>query len=214
VAHSGPRRSAAAIALAGSVAWAAVAEGDVRRPEPVRETRRQQPAAAPPIDSTIARHRTASRPGTEHRWLEPLAGSWALEATWRTAGREPVRATGTSENRFILDGRFLLCESSSGEGESRIEAMTFHGFDGRRKQFFAVVLDNLRTYSLQLWGNYDPTARSFVLSGKERDEVSGAALVYRLLLRIESPERHTVELFVDVPGGTPVKVLDAVYTRR
>jgi hypothetical protein len=174
----------------------------------------EQGAPSPRLEDTIARYRTATGPGTEHRSLEPLVGSWSLETTWRVAGQEPVRAKGTSENRLVLGGRFLLCEASSGEGDARIEAMSVYGFDARRKQFFAVMLDNLHTYPLQPTGNYEPATRSFVFSGKERDEVTGAAFAYRLLLRVESADRHTVELFVDVPGGVPLKVLDAVYTRR
>jgi hypothetical protein len=67
---------------------------------------------------------------------------------------------------------------------------------------------------LQPSGSFDPVTQSFLLSGKERDEVTGTVLVYRELLKIEGPDRHVLRVSFDVRGRAPVKVLEAVFTRR
>jgi hypothetical protein len=174
------------------------------------------PPAAPVagIEDEIVRYMAVSRPGAEHRWLDPLVGSWTIDLRWQGAGQAESRASGTSENRWILDGRFLLCESTAGDGPSRIDATTIYGFDNRQKKYFALGLHNLATYIMQPSGSYDPATHSFLLSGKERDEVTGGVLVYRELLKIEGPDRHVLKVYFDVPGRAPVRVLEAVYTRR
>ena len=172
--------------------------------------RAQAPAApaAPPaatgVEDEIVRYMAVSRPAAEHRWLDPLVGSWTVELRWYAAGRE-TRLAGTSENRWILDGRFLLCESTAGEGPSQIDAKTIYGFDNRQKKYFALGLHNLATYIMQPSGSYDPASHSFLLSGKDRDEVTGAVLVYRELLKVEGPDRHVLSLYFDVGGRSPVK---------
>ena len=176
----------------------------------------QAPPAPPStsIEDEIVRYMAVSRPGPEHRWLDPLVGSWNIELRWVGAGRTEIRTSGTSENRWILDGRFLVCEAKAGEGPSRIDASAIYGFDNRQKKFFVLSMNNLATYMMQPSGSYDPVTQSFLLSGKERDEVTGSILVYRELLKIEGPDRHVLRVYFDVPGRAPVKVLEAVFTRR
>lgn len=166
------------------------------------------------LSEALVEYRHASQPTAEHRWLEPLEGQWALEIGWAAPDGTPRKVVGTSENRWILGGRFLLCEASVGEEELPIEALSFYGFDTSQKRFFALRLDNLGTDFLELRGTYDRAARSFVLKGKERDEITGLSATYRMRLHVPDRDRHTIELFVDYPGRGVVKVLDVTYTRR
>jgi hypothetical protein len=136
----------------------------------------QAPAPAVPpsaVDDELARSAAASAPGAEHRWLDPLVGSWNVDIRWVGAGRAESRTSGTSENRWILGGRFLLCEATAGEGPARVEATTVYGYDSRQKRFFSLALHNLATSYEERSGSYDPVTHSFLLSGRERDEVTG-----------------------------------------
>jgi hypothetical protein len=199
----------ALVLVTGAGPAAALAGGPPERTPPATVA-----SPEPRLEEEISRHVAASRPGPEHRWLDPLEGSWNVTITWQSAGRAPTRLTGTSENHWILGGRFLRCEGAIGEEPSQIEQATIYGFDSQQQKFFALGLNNLGTHYLQPWGTYDPATRSFILSGKERDEVTGAILVYRELLKVESPDRHILTLFFDLPGRGPVKVIEATYARR
>lgn len=165
------------------------------------------------IQDTLARYQTWSRPGPEHGWLSPLEGEFRAKVTWRAMGQEHLLATGVCHNRFILGGRFLEVKLESGEADSRFEGLTLYGYDSRKRQFFALSMDNLSTRFLQPWGTFDPVTRSLIMSGKDRDEVTGAAIKYRLHLKIESQERHVVQVFLDGATGPPVKILDATFDR-
>jgi len=211
LAAGGRRRGALALLLAAAASVPASAN------EPRSAGAQAPPPPAVPvtgIEDELVRYMAVSRPGAEHRWLDPLVGSWTVDLRWQGPGRAETRVTGSSENRWILDGRFLLCESTAGAGPSRIDATTIYGFDNRQKRYFALGMNNLATYSMQPSGNYDPATHSFLLSGKERDEITGGVLVYRELLKIEGPDRHVLRVYFDVRGRSPVRVLEAVYTRR
>jgi hypothetical protein len=211
---AGPRRRRALVFLLVLAAAASLpASANEQRPAGTQAP----PSPAAPVtgvDEEIVRYMAVSRPGAEHRWLDPLVGSWTIDLRWQGPGGAETRVAGTSENRWILDGRFLLCESTAGDGPSRIDATTIYGFDNRQKKYFALGLHNLATYIMEPSGSYDPATHSFLLSGKERDEVTGGFLVYRELLKVEGPDRHVLRVYFDVPGRTPVRVIEAVYTRR
>src|SRR3989442_441387 len=47
-------------------------------------------------------------PGEAHKWLEPVVGTWDAKITmWMTPGAPPQESTGTSENKWVLGGRFV-----------------------------------------------------------------------------------------------------------
>src|SRR5262245_6166025 len=149
------------------------------------------------------------------RQLGSLAGSWSFEGKWQGADGKPARGSGTSENRWILGGRYLQCDASAqgAAGEHAESRITF-GYDGRHEHYFALMMDNQTPYHLQPTGSFWAATRSFILSGKERDEASGLVFSYRLLLRVESPDRYVIEVFLDTPGPAPVSFFEATYTRR
>ncbi|HEY5908317.1 MAG TPA: DUF1579 family protein [Vicinamibacteria bacterium] len=149
----------------------------------------------------------------ELRFLEPMDGRFKVDVSWGLPGNEPQRASGTCLNRFILGSRFLQSECTTTEGEQRSERLFLMGFDERKRQFFLLVLDESRGYYFQPWGHYDQGSRSFILSGKERDETSGRVAGYRLLLKVESPKQYRLEAFFDAAPSPPVRFLEATYTR-
>jgi len=171
-------------------------------------------SAAEELAQALGEYRRASQPGAEHRWLEPLEGEWDMEVAWKGSDGTPRKVAGEATHRWVLGGRFLLSEAQLTEEGVPLEALSFYGFDANKKRYFALRLDSLSTDYLQLEGNYDVASRSFVLSGKDRDEMSGVQVTYRMRLHVPEPDRHSIELFVDYPGRGPVKILDAAYTRR
>ena len=171
------------------------------------------PPAAPVMTEQIARAIDASRPGPEQQWLAPLVGSWKMDLTSYSTSRAPLSLKGTSDNRWVLGGRFLLSEAAAGDGTVRVEGMTVFGYDARERRFFALGLNNLGTGYQQWSGTYDPRDHSLILSAKQRDEATGAASVSRQQLKIDGPDRYSVRVFVDLPGRRPMKVTEAVFTR-
>ncbi len=181
--------------------------------EPARAQASPPTAPPPSLEDEIARSLAASRPGPEHRSLDALAGSWNVELSLLSAGRE-TRTSGTSENRWILGGRFLQCDSAAGDGTSRVEATTIYGYDAGQRRFFSLALSNLATSYEERSGSYDPATQSFLLSARDRDEATGSVLVHREVLKIEGPDRYVLTVYLDAGGRAPAKLVEAVFTRR
>ena len=197
-------------ALGVAVLAAATAGGAAQDSEVAPSPGTGQPSE---LVQALLAYRRASQPGAEHRWLDPLEGRWQVEMGWTGSDGTLRRLVGEAENRWVLGGRFLSGEASVIEDGVPVESLSLYGFDANQNRFFALILDSLGTDYLELLGTYEPAARSFVFSGTERDEISGVRMTYRLRLRVASPDQHTVELFVDLQGRGPVKVLDATYSR-
>jgi len=177
-------------------------------------TTAQTPSPTSRMEDTLARSSVASRPGPEHQWLAPLIGSWTMEMTWYSPGAPPLRTSGTSENRWILGGRFVLAEATAGEGPAAIEDKTIYGYDRWERKFFSLGLRTVGAGLTQDWGFYDPVGHSFALSGKERDQTTGRLVVHRQLIKVQGLDRYSIDVFVDVPQRRPLKVLQIGFTRR
>lgn len=201
--------AAAALLASAGTAFIRADAGSAGGPTAVR----QASPRAPVMTEEIARAIDASRPGPEQQWLAPLVGRWKMELTSYSPTQPALSLKGTSDNRWVLGGRFLLSETAAGDGATRVEGMMLFGYDARERRFFAVGLNNLATGYNQWSGSYDPRDRSLILSGKQRDEATGAASVSRQQLKIEGPDRYSLRVFVDRPGRPPIRVAEAIFTR-
>jgi hypothetical protein len=181
---------------------------------PVEDPPTKPPLATAGIEDQIARAIAASRPGPEHQCLEPLVGSWNSDLTWYAPPNPPLHLTGTTENRWILGGRYLLSEGAAGEGAWRVEGMTVYGHDPGERRFSAVGLNNLNSRANEQSGTYDPVQRSFILTGKERNQATGGLVVYRHLVKIHGPDRYSLSVFLDNPGRSAQKLFEGNFKRR
>lgn len=173
---------------------------------------RSAPGDAGPAE-LIQQYRRASQPGAEHRQLDALVGAWDMDIHFIGEDGTTTRVPGRSENRWVLGRRFVLCEATTSRSDLPLESITIYGYDQTEQRFFSVGLSTLSTSFLPATGTYDAASHSFVLSGRQRDAVSGQAAFYRTVLRVENPDRYVVEVFVDYGARGPLKVLETVYTR-
>ena len=155
-----------------------------------------------------------SRPSLEHERLGVLAGTFRFDRVTTLPGSPPTRTSGITENRWILDNRYLQCRSTEGEAASASETILTYGFDLRRRVYFLVAFGSRGTSYQNLEGFYDEPAHSFVLLGKDPGDgvVPGPKL--RQVVRIEGPDRYVVEFFTVPTGRLPQKVIEITYTRQ
>jgi hypothetical protein len=173
-----------------------------------------KPAPDPPKPPDgLAAYERLARPTERHRVLDALAGTWSVEGTTYGARGEVMKATGTSENTWILGGRFLECRLRTTVGESSVESVTTLGFDVRSGLYQAVALATIRTRMVFVQGSYYGPSRTFVLRGQDVDAATGARYVRREIIRVEAADRYVVEVFSEVPGRPPIKAFSGVYTR-
>lgn len=161
------------------------------------------------VGASQARARSA-----DHERLDALAGTFRFERTTNLPGNPPLHSSGTSENRWILDGNYLECRSTEGEGAGKSESLVTYGFDTRRRVYFALLLGSRGNNYQNLEGFYDEPARSFVLIGRDPGDGRVPGPKLRQVVRIEAPQRYVVELFAVPLAGLPQKLIEIQYTRE
>ncbi len=166
-------------------------------------------------DELLAAHRRLSTPSAEHERLSSLAGDWVFRSTYRTGPhRDPVVVEGTAVHAWILGGRFLECRSQSGSAAEKIEGLVLYGFDRRVQQYTFTAFDTLGTYSVTGKGRWNRATDSFVLRGETTlAPILDGKQSYRIVVRIEGPDRFVVEMWFAYPGEEEIKGVEAVYTR-
>ena len=166
----------------------------------------------------MAEYMELMKPGPEHELLHAFVGSWEMNVKlWQMPGQDPVEASGTAENRMILGDRFLLLESTSGEGEMYTETMGIMGYDRRHKHFTNVGYDTWGTYYVTSKGDYDAEKKQWILYGEDSDPIMGFDQKYNFIITWLNDDTWKVEVvFIDFPMADEkeFKMVEITYTRR
>jgi len=169
-------------------------------------------------DEYMEKYMELMKPGPMHEKLHALAGEWELTGKiWMMPGQPPTDFSGVAQHRMILDDRFLMMESQSGEGDMYTESMIIMGYDNRNEEFSYVGYDTWGTYYVTAKGQFDEEARAWVLNGQDVDPVLGMEQTY--FFRISWVDDDTMKsevIFLDYPGveEKEFKMLEMVYHRK
>ena len=158
------------------------------------------------------------QPGAPHRELAALEGQWTQEVTYNMGAR-PMKGRGTTTNRMILGGRFLVSERTSttaagAMGDIKVDAMTIYGFDRRTNQYTLVELDTMGTYWVTAAGA-PREDRSIVMSGETLDDHGGAREMrqYDMVLRVVDADTYVTEIVFKFAGRPPTKLVETLHRR-
>jgi len=157
-------------------------------------------------------------PGAEHQRLAMLAGNWNLEVKmWPGPGAEPMIMTGTGINEMILGGRFLKCESTSGEGEMKYDNLAILGFDNQTGKYIVVVFDTWATYYGTAAGGWNDSTKTIVMCGESYDGVMKITQQYEMNYRLIDNDKYAFEMIYknkEMTGGAPeFKMVEGTYSR-
>ncbi|MDA2925291.1 DUF1579 domain-containing protein [Acidobacteria bacterium AH-259-L09] len=114
------RIQALSVSFLGALLLTACSDSQVERQPP-------RPGIVPPQVATMD-----APPGEQHRHLAKFAGSYvATVRTWEEPNGEPVEGTSISEQRMIMNGRFLEVDDRSEDGTYHWRAVhSFHNGKG------------------------------------------------------------------------------------
>jgi hypothetical protein len=153
-------------------------------------------------------------PGPEHKLLAKLAGDWQVKMkVWFEPGKPPTESTGAMKRKMILGGRYLQEEFEAKLGDEPFSGLGIVGYDRLRKKFVTTWADSMSTGVLVSDGTYDADKKSFIYLNDDVD-AAGKKTKGRDVLRIDSDDQLTFEMFRTPEGGTEFKALEIIYTRR
>lgn len=159
-----------------------------------------------------------SLPGDKHRWLEPLAGKWAVEMrVWPMAGAQPIVSKEMVASReWILGGRYLREELSgqfAGNPSSRIGILSFNNLEER---FEFSTIDSFEPGQMWYASRSVGTSKLISMSGENTEAGFGAKPTGRkrdLRLDIEIAKgSNTQRIFVKYAGEPEFLFVEQRFT--
>lgn len=179
-------------------------------PQPAKAAPRGQDAEAQA--ETFARY---AMPGPEHKLLDRMAGSWnTLTRYWPAPEAELVESKGTSQRKWILDGRFLMEELDGGNLALPFRGLGLYGYDAFERKHTSAWVDTMNTSILTNLGTYDKTNDVVNFTGQYKDPWTGTKKPERGVTRFLSKDKHVLEIHVTEPDGKEFKMLEITYTRQ
>lgn len=177
----------------------------------------EKKASAPPDEAAMmAAWQKAATPGDHHKLLEPMAGTWVVKITsWMAPGAPPLVSSGTSENSWVLGGRFLQQIFKGSLMDTPFDGIGYTGYDNVKGMYVGTWMDTMGTMILNTTGTGDATGKGFTLSGTYDDCLTKKPCTMRMVLRVVDHDHHTNEMYGPDPAtGKEYKMMEIAYTRK
>lgn len=176
------------------------------------ETVKEQ--AGSKIQAMMEAYKDLAVPGAPHKQFAKLAGSWSVKGkAWMDPDQPPAEYDGTSEQKMVLDGRFLHIEEKSAFGQQPYAGMNIMGYDNNTGQYVAVNMNTMSTGIYLLTGSASADGKTITLSYSYNEPVLGPT-DYRTVISIKSDNNYVMEMYAAAKSGMEMKMMEANYTRK
>lgn len=166
-------------------------------------------------DKVIVPGRAATQPSIAHENYEPIIGTW--KSHWKLLdgdGNVTREINGTATNEWIIGGRWVQSTFTTDLdlGGEAFHGVGMFGHDNTTGEYHNVWFESNRTAVQYDTGTYDARTRTFTFEG-EQPGGNGERFLARTTMRIDSIDKHTIELYVVRAEDDVRKVLEMVMTR-
>ena len=137
-------------------------------------------------------------------------GEWEVEMEIRPApGVPPVQMKGTSSNRLIGGGRWLVIDHKADSG---FEGHGIYGWDASTGKYTGVWVDSMQTCITKAEGTWDPAARTmtFVTTGTHGDK----PIRYREITESKEDGTRVYRNLIPLPNGEEFEMIRAIHRRK
>jgi hypothetical protein len=157
----------------------------------------------------------ANAPTTQHQWLKTnLAGSWVTSTKLIMGPGEPKVVAGTAEVKPTHGDRFLVEEATGTMNGKPATRTVWFGYETGRKRFAVSEIDSAGVTISSMSGQLDDATKTLTFTGQIWSQHAGHDVPARLVLKVESDKKHTVEMFSPGPDGKETRRFESVYTRK
>ena len=196
-------------------AVAAVAAGSTAALAFQDKGKEAKPASAPTDDPFMANMMKFGTPGPEHKQLEGKIGKWSDKVTcWTMPDAPPMEMTGTSEYRWVMDGRFVQGTTKGEFGGAPFEGQGTIGFDNMKKKYVNTWMDNMSTAIMMAEGTYDAATKTYTYTGECPDMMSGKYQPSKTTEKMTDKDTWVAEMWsTDAKTGKLFKSMEITSTR-
>lgn len=152
-------------------------------------------------------------PNENHARLETdFGGNWSYSFISDFEGMK-MEGTGTSSNKLILGGRFLMMESEGTMFGQNVKSITIMGYDNAQKKYTMIGIDELGTYYITAAGLYDEATRTYTLDGTYEEPVLKKMQNYRFVLNVSDPDAPTTKILFENADGGMDEMMNFTYSK-
>jgi hypothetical protein len=182
----------------------------------------EKPAAGQPTPEQMAdlmkKMQEYATPGEHHKHLDAMAGNWdVLVRWWMSPDAPPTESKGTSEFKWIFDGRYLEQTAdmpAQGPDQPAMKGLGMYGYDNAKKQYFNTWLDNMGTGIMIGWGTCEQGGKVINMAGEYADPMTNQPnRKFRTVTRFVDKDKFVYEMFSPGPDGKEFKMMEITYTR-
>ena len=173
------------------------------------------PAANAEQQAKMAEMQKYTMPNENHKALEPLVGQWKSSVKfWMSAGAPPEVSEGTSENRWIMGGRFVQQDFKGMSMGRPFEGLGITGYDTIRGEYTSIWLDNMATGIMVGSAQFDAAAKTLTENGTMSCPLTMEKnRSIRSVWKIADNDHNTYEAFMNDKDGKEYKAMEIGYER-
>ena len=152
-------------------------------------------------------------PGAPHKLLARMAGTWSMKGSCRMEpGGDLIEHTGISEQRMILDGRFLQQDFKGEMMGISFTGIGFTGYDNHKGKYVSTWLDSFGTGIYNFEGTGSADGRTITQTCSYDDPVRGP-LTWRNVTSIVDDNTLEFRMYTTDSGGKEDEMAVFAYTR-
>lgn len=202
---------AGALVLAAAVSVVGVAAADEAKKPATPAKASDQPAMDE--KAMMDAWMKVATPGEGHKWLEPVVGTWDAKITmWMAPGAPPQESTGSSENKWVLGGRFVEQRYEGSFMGQPFSGLGYTGYDNYKKKYIGTWMDTMGTMIMVSQG--DAAGKTLSMASTIDDILTGKATAVKSEVKILAPDHHVMEMWGPDPAGKQFKSMEIHYTRK
>jgi len=163
----------------------------------------------------MARMAEMTATGEHHEALAQFLGEWDLEIKLTMPGAPAQSWPGKATYEWLIEGRWLGQRIVGTFMGAPFESFSINGYDTYAKNHVAISVSSLDSAIYSSRGlATDPTGKVMTLFGTINEYTTGELnKPVKVVIRIESEDRHVLEIWDMAIGETGAAVLEYVYTR-
>lgn len=153
-------------------------------------------------------------PNENHQRLETdFGGNWSYSFTSDFEGMK-MQGTGTTSNKVILGGRFIMMEAEGEMFGQVVKSITIMGYDNAQGKYTMIGIDELGTYYITAAGTYDAATKTYTLDGTYEEPVLKRTQNYRFVMDVTDPNNPVTSILFENDEGSMNEMMKLTYTRR
>ena len=159
--------------------------------------------------------RKYTTPGPNHKFLERFLGTWDTETRLTMMGPNSAAEKGTATFRWLIDGRWMLAESTGTMMGMPMRTAYLVGYDNFKMSFVTAAVNSFDTAMIYSEGDLDPSGKALLMYGTLDEYLTGEHdKMVKSVWRLVSNDEMLLEVH-DLPiGENNTKVFEIRYKRR